>query len=155
MLDMEEEITLNLTKINEKSSILKKGNAQLCMVNKNKGQKKPTVVSGKSSEKNVQATLLLSEDNLAAAEDENTVALRNCKAIGNRKCAKKNQVYGGKDNATTAEDQLIKYLHSILDMETCALKEQCKEKGILIKGGAAMKHKYEFVLFPNALMSRK
>jgi hypothetical protein len=102
---------------------------------KKKGQKKPTVVSGKSSEKDGQATMLLSEDNVVAAEDENTVAWKNCKAIGNGKCAKTIQVEGGKEYAATAEDQLIKYLHIILDMETGALKEECKEKGIVIKGG--------------------
>jgi hypothetical protein len=49
MLDMEEERKLNLTKINEKSSISKKGQAQLMHCEKNnKGKKKPTAVSGKS-----------------------------------------------------------------------------------------------------------
>jgi hypothetical protein len=84
MLDMEEERKLNLTKINEKSSISKKGQAQLIHCEKNnKGKKKPTAVSGKSSEKkNGQATLLLSEDNVAAAKDENTMVWRNYKTIG-------------------------------------------------------------------------
>jgi hypothetical protein len=141
MLDMEEEMKLNLMKKADKGSILKKGHAQQSKVKKNKRQKKPFVVSGKSSEKIVQATSLLSEDNVAVAEDENTVALRKCKAIGNGKSPKNMQVGGGKENITTTEDQLIKYLHSILDMDTGALKEQWKEKGVLTKGGAALKHK--------------
>lgn len=58
----------------------------------------------------------------------------------------------GEDNKETSMEQLKSYLSKILMMDRSDLKQLCKDKGVPIKGGPTMKHKYAFALFGDALM---
>jgi hypothetical protein len=48
--------------------------------------------------------------------------------------------------------QIKKFLSSIIQMDEPALKALCKQKGIMPKGRATMKHKYAFTLLRDALI---
>ncbi len=56
-----------------------------------------------------------------------------------------------KKNKATSDDQLKACLSHILKMDEVALKDLCKEKGILTQGRATLKHKYAFALFQDTL----
>lgn len=141
------EVRKNTTEKVARGLMLKKGQQQQIQVNKAKVEKIKKAVVVPREQK-----VLVSKEEKAAA------SLRNLK-VSDVECVEKKIVAVGnvkaeeneKKKKAASDDQLKKCLSHIIEMDEAALKDLCKEKGILTKGKAALKHKYAFALLQDAL----
>ncbi len=62
------------------------------------------------------------------------------------------EISGEENMKVKSMEQLKSYLRDILQMDRSNLKQLCKDKGVLTKGGPTLTHKYVFALFQDALM---
>jgi hypothetical protein len=142
------EVKKNMTEKVAQGLVLKKGRVQ------------QTKVKEKNAEKIEKGVMVPHEkNNYLVSKEEKAIIARNLKA-SDVDCAEKKimavkNVKAAEEKEkkiATSKDQRKKYLSSVLKMDEEALNILCKEKGILTKGRATLKHKYAFAPVQEALI---